>query len=64
MNLCSRIHIRFLIISVILFLASTSIHAQYDPDLFSSMKARSIGPAGMSGRIGDVEAVVSNPKEE
>ncbi|MCU0645802.1 MAG: hypothetical protein MUC94_16275, partial [bacterium] len=35
--------------------------AQFDPDLFSGMKARSIGPAGMSGRIGDIEAVVSNP---
>ena len=34
--------------------------AQFDPDLFSGMKARSIGPAGMSGRIGDIEAVVSN----
>ncbi|HEX9972521.1 MAG TPA: hypothetical protein VGD14_10675, partial [bacterium] len=35
--------------------------AQFDPDLFAGMKARSIGPAGMSGRIGDIEAVVSNP---
>lgn len=35
--------------------------AQFDPDLFSGMKARSIGPAGMSGRIGDIEAVVANP---
>jgi photosystem II stability/assembly factor-like uncharacterized protein len=35
--------------------------AQFDPELFSGMKARSIGPAGMSGRIGDIEAVVANP---
>ena len=38
-----------------------SVFAQFDHDLFSGMKARSIGPAGMSGRIGDIEAVVSNP---
>ncbi len=35
--------------------------AQYDPALFGGMKARSIGPAGMSGRIGAIEAVVSDP---
>ncbi len=32
-----------------------------DPKLFSGMKARSIGPAGMSGRIADIDAVASNP---
>lgn len=32
-----------------------------DPDLLAGMKARSIGPAGMSGRIADIEASVSNP---
>ncbi len=37
------------------------LHAQIDPELLAGMQARSIGPAGMSGRIADVEAVVSNP---
>ncbi len=40
---------------------NNSTFAQFDPELFHGMKARSIGPAGMSGRIGDIEAVVSNP---
>lgn len=32
-----------------------------DPELLAGMKARSIGPAGMSGRIAAVDAVRSNP---
>ncbi len=32
-----------------------------DPDLLAGMKARSIGPAGMSGRVAAVDAVESNP---
>ncbi len=35
--------------------------AQIDPELLAGIEARSIGPAGMSGRIGDVEAVAMNP---
>lgn len=35
--------------------------ADIDPDLLAGMKARSIGPAGMSGRVAAVESVVSNP---
>ncbi len=46
---------------VVGILFNTPSFAQFDPDLFSGMKARSIGPAGMSGRIGDIEAVVANP---
>ncbi|HXF96387.1 MAG TPA: hypothetical protein VNI61_09835 [Gemmatimonadales bacterium] len=41
---------------------AAALPAQIDPALFAGMKARSIGPAGMSGRIADVEVVVSNPK--
>jgi photosystem II stability/assembly factor-like uncharacterized protein len=37
------------------------LRAQIDVDLLAGMKARSIGPAGMSGRIADIEAVESNP---
>lgn len=36
-------------------------HGQYDTALFSGMRARSIGPAGMSGRISSICAVESNP---
>ena len=37
------------------------LHAQIDPELLSGMKARTVGPATMSGRIADIEALVSNP---
>jgi photosystem II stability/assembly factor-like uncharacterized protein len=32
-----------------------------DPDLLAGLKARSIGPAGMSGRVAAIDAVVSDP---
>ena len=35
--------------------------AEIDPDLLAGMKARAIGPAGMSGRIADIDAVESDP---
>lgn len=35
--------------------------ADINPDLLAGMKARSIGPAGMSGRIASITAVDSNP---
>ncbi len=35
--------------------------AEIDPDLLAGMKARSIGPAGMSGRIAAIDAVVADP---
>ena len=41
---------------------SAPLYAQIDPELLAGMKARSIGPAGMSGRIGDIQAVESNPE--
>jgi photosystem II stability/assembly factor-like uncharacterized protein len=37
------------------------LHAQIDPELLAGMRARSIGPAAMSGRIAAIEAVVANP---
>ncbi|MCI0494158.1 hypothetical protein L0Z72_04055 [candidate division KSB1 bacterium] len=57
-----RWHLKSILIICLLEISLIdSSFAQFDPDLFSGMKARSIGPAGMSGRIGDIEAVVSNP---
>ena len=49
-----------LFISIFIF-NSSNLFAQFDAKLFSEMKARSIGPAGMSGRIADIRAVVSDP---
>src|SRR3990172_8384313 len=48
----------FLLVVVALALP---LAAQVDPELLAGMKARSIGPAGMSGRIAAIEAVASNP---
>jgi photosystem II stability/assembly factor-like uncharacterized protein len=42
-------------------LLTSSALASIDPSLLAGMKARAIGPAGMSGRIADVAAVVSDP---
>jgi len=46
---------------VILFVFAQLMFAKVDPKLFAGLKARSIGPANMSGRIGAVDAVISNP---
>ena len=47
----------------VLFLAAASqANAQLDTALFAGMSARSIGPAGMSGRIGGIDAVAANPE--
>ncbi len=43
------------------FLASGYLAAQVKPDIFAGLKARSIGPANMSGRISDIDAVISDP---
>ncbi len=44
-----------------LVLLSSAAVGQFDPAHFSGMRARSVGPAGMSGRIADLTAVASNP---
>jgi photosystem II stability/assembly factor-like uncharacterized protein len=40
---------------------AVSVHAQLEPDRLAGLKARSIGPAGMSGRITALDAVASDP---
>ena len=42
-------------------LLSSTLHAQIDPELLAGMKARSIGPASMSGRVAAIDVVESNP---
>jgi len=48
-------------ISVLIGCATIS-QAQLDTALYSGMRARSIGPAGMSGRIESIDAVTTTPE--
>lgn len=44
------------------FILLTNIaFGQFNPDNFKAMKFRSIGPAGMSGRITAIDVDLSNP---
>jgi len=47
--------------AILLLLLCQAGIAQTDPDLFSGLRTRSIGPANMSGRIGAIDAVASDP---
>ncbi|MCZ6669556.1 MAG: DUF1684 domain-containing protein [Acidobacteria bacterium] len=49
-----------LVVPFLIFPGSPSL-AEIDPALLAGMRARSIGPAGMSGRIAAIDAVESNP---
>lgn len=51
----------FVVFAVFLFVLSQLMFAKIDPNLFKGLKARSIGPANMSGRIGAIDAVAANP---
>ncbi len=42
-------------------LAVPALHAQVDVSLLGGMEARSIGPAGMSGRVSSIDAIVDDP---
>jgi len=48
-------------ILVLTLAACSTAAAQVEPSIFENMEARSIGPAGMSGRIGAIDAVAANP---
>ncbi len=50
----------FLLSLLFLFFPGLSL-GKIDPTLFSGIKPRNIGPANMSGRIGDIDAVFANP---
>lgn len=52
---------RSLVTAAALLLAASSLVAQIDPDLLAGLKARSIGPATMSGRVAAIDAVASDP---
>src|SRR5690349_19865197 len=49
------------LVALVLSLPTFALHAQVDPELLAGMKARSIGPAAMSGRVAAIDAVESNP---
>ncbi len=51
-----------LVFSLLLTLPATPLAAAVDPDLLAGMRARSIGPAGMSGRVAAIAGVESNPE--
>ncbi|MGB2762985.1 MAG: hypothetical protein WBC20_01095 [Candidatus Aminicenantaceae bacterium] len=54
--------IKACVFSVMVFLVLSLVaFAKIDPQLLAGLKARSIGPANMSGRIGAIDAVISNP---
>lgn len=52
---------RFLLFAVSLLMVPLAQGQQLDMDLFEVMKPRNIGPAGMSGRVTAIAAVIDNP---
>lgn len=52
---------RIALVFVVLSCAWHPLHAQWDTLSFKGMTARSIGPAGMSGRITSIDAVAEDP---
>jgi photosystem II stability/assembly factor-like uncharacterized protein len=54
-------HFYFVVFVLVFFLGVSLLPAQIKPDLLTGLKARSIGPANMSGRIGAIDAVPSDP---
>ncbi len=51
----------YIVAAVFLMCLAGSASAQLDMEKLKDIKARSIGPAGMSGRVAAIDAVVSNP---
>ncbi|MBN2408145.1 MAG: hypothetical protein JXE07_00285 [Candidatus Aminicenantes bacterium] len=52
---------RWVFVCGFIIVAASSVSAQINPDVFAGLKARSIGPANMSGRIAAVEGVDVDP---
>ncbi len=57
----SSLYRRAAALSLLCLFFSSVASAQLDTSLFSGMKARCIGPAGMSGRVAAIDVVESNP---
>ncbi len=56
-NFCAIVR-RFAVMTMVL---APGLFSQFDSSLFVGMKARSIGPGGMSGRIAAIDAVIADP---
>lgn len=54
-------HLKAFLLVVASLVLPSLLQAQISSDIFSNLKARSIGPANMSGRIGAIDAVESDP---
>lgn len=50
------------LVLILLLVGLTALQAQNISGLLSGLKPRNIGPANMSGRIGAIEAVASDPR--
>lgn len=61
MKLRSPSWVRLAALLAILAIPVGTAHAALDASLLAGMRARAIGPAGMSGRIADVAAVPTDP---
>ncbi len=57
----SIVEILTVTICIIIFTGTVSADDTFQADIFKGLKARAIGPAGMSGRIADIAVVHSNP---
>ncbi len=53
---------RIMFAFALLALTAPAAQAQVDPSHLTGMQARSIGPAGMSGRVASIDAVVADPR--
>jgi photosystem II stability/assembly factor-like uncharacterized protein len=51
-----------LLLLVLCLLFPDASLGKINPELFSNIKPRCIGPANMSGRIGDIDVVIANPR--
>jgi photosystem II stability/assembly factor-like uncharacterized protein len=61
-QLCSFIKASFLALVAVTFLQSSLFAQRLDMEELKGIKARSIGPAGMSGRVTSIDVVLKNPQ--
>jgi len=62
MGFCTGVSLFFALFSLLDF-HSQDLHAQHlDMEKLKGMRARSIGPAGMSGRVTSIDVVLKNPQ--
>lgn len=57
----AAVSVRITALTSLVLIAAAPLAAAVDPALLAGLEARSIGPAGMSGRIGDIDGVAADP---